>query len=120
MVVQITKNKPLDTLQTALSAQFPAAKVSEIFFHYDALTRSARLGDYETCLLNGGKFVEAVLKCLHYRRTHDEVDSVKVEDEVNMLEKATSLNVSDKMTIPRTLRLIYKHPNRRTKPQHNS
>jgi len=120
VVVQITKNSPLDELQTALSEQFPAAKVREIFFHYDALTRGARLGDYEACLLSGGKFVEAALKCLHYRRTHYEVDSVKVEDEVNMLEKATSLNVSEKMTIPRTLRLVYEHRNKRGGAHNNS
>jgi hypothetical protein len=120
VVAQITKNSPLDALQTALSAQFPAAKVREIFYHYDALARSARLGDYEACLLSGGKFVEATLKCLHYRRTHDEVDSIKVEDEVNMLEKAPTLNVSERMTIPRTLRLIYEHRNRRGGAHNNS
>ncbi len=118
--MQVAKNRPLDTLQATLSTLFPVAKVSEIFFHYDILIRSARLGDYETCLLNGGKFVEAVLKCLHYRRTGNEVDSVTVEQEVKQLENETSLNTSERLTIPRTLRIIYEHRNKRGGAHNNS
>jgi hypothetical protein len=111
--VQTVKNKPVDELRMALSTQFPPGKVNEIFIHYDTLTRSAQLGDYEKCLVNGGKFVEAVLKCLHYRRTQTETDSLKAEEEVKALENATSLDISERMTIPRTLRLIYEHRNKR-------
>ncbi|SRR6266851_1683803 len=113
MGTQLATNNPLDKLRIALLASFPARKVDEILLHYEILSREAQLDRYESCLVNGGKFVEAVLKCLHYRRTRDEVDSVRVDEEIRLLESAFSLSESERMTIPRTLRIIYEHRNKR-------
>jgi hypothetical protein len=113
MITQLAVAKPLDKLHGALSAHFPAKKVDEILNHYAILKREARLDHYETCLVNGGKFVEAVLKCLHYRRTVEVVESVKVDDEIRQLEGAISLDDSERMTIPRILRAIYECRNKR-------
>ena len=107
MATQLAIIKPLDKLHTALSAQFPTKKVDEILFHYETLKREAHLDHYESCLVNGGKFVEAVLKCLHFKRSGVEIESIKVDDEIRQLENATSLNDSERMIIPRILRAIY-------------
>jgi hypothetical protein len=103
----------LDNLRQALSTKFPSEKVDEVLEHYTILKRAARLDQYETCLVNGGKFVEAVLKCLNYLLTGRDVDSVKVDELVRQLENAASLNAFEKTTIPRVLRAIYEFRNKR-------
>lgn len=113
MKTQTAIAQPLDKLKTALATIFPVEKVDEILFHFEALKRESRIDHYDTCLVHGGKFVEAVLKCLHYRRTQVEVNSLKVEDEINQLANATALNDSERMTIPRILRAIYECRNKR-------
>ncbi len=116
MATQIARDQLLDKLRAALSAKFPPKKVDEILYHYDVLKRKARLDDYESCLVNGGTFVEAVLKCLHYLRTGNEVDSLDAGQEIDQLAKLQRNNIldtSERLTIPRTLRVIYEHRNRR-------
>jgi len=103
----------LDKLRAALSTKFPASKVDEVLDHYNILKRAARLDQYETCLVNGGKFVEAVLKCLHYLQTGREVNSVKVDEIVRQLENVAGLNDFERLTIPRILRAIYECRNKR-------
>ncbi len=103
----------LDKLRTALSLKFPASKVDEVLDHYNILKRAARLDQYETCLVNGGKFVEAVLKCLHYLQTGREVESVKVDEIVRQLENAAALNDFERLTVPRILKAIYECRNKR-------
>jgi predicted transcriptional regulator with HTH domain len=63
--------------------------------------------------VNGGKFVEAVLKCLHFLRTGNEVDSLDAGQEIDQLQRNNILEPSERLTIPRTLRVIYEHRNRR-------
>ena len=48
------------------------------------------------------------------------VDAVRVEQEVIQLERCTTLSESERMTLPRTLRLIYEHRNRRGAAHNNS
>lgn len=113
MTTQVIATQSMAKLQAALNAKLPPSKVDEIFDHYNELRRRARVEDWGTCLVEGGKFVEAVLKCFHYLNTKDEVDSLKVEDEVKHLENATHLTAFERMTIPRALRLIYEFRNKR-------
>jgi hypothetical protein len=113
MTTATAVTQSLSRLQRALAAKFPPNKVDELLYHFNMLMREARLDDWESCFINGGKFVEAVLKCFHFLRTSNEVDSVKVDEEVRQLEQTTSLSVFERMTIPRALRLIYEIRNRR-------
>ncbi len=113
MTTQMVATHLLDRLHTALSIKFSPKKVDEILLHYSMLRNAARLDQYETCLVNGGKFVEAVLKCLHYLRTGDDVDSLTVANVVKQLESDGSLNSSEKTTIPRILQAIYEYRNKR-------
>jgi hypothetical protein len=113
MTTETAATQSLDRLRTALIIKFPPQKVDEILYHYNVLRREARLEDWEKCLLNGGKFVEAVLKCFHYLSIGDEVDSIKVDEEVRRLEQATHLNDFERLTVPRALRLIYEFRNKR-------
>lgn len=113
MTTQVAATQPLDRLRTALIAKFPSKKVDEILYHYNILRREARLDHWESCLLNGGKFVEAVLKCFHYLSTGNEIDSVKVDEEIRQLESAVHLSDFERLTVPRALRLMYEFRNKR-------
>lgn len=113
MTTQGVTARSLDKLRDALIAKFPSVKVDEVLYHYSILRREARLDHWEACLVNGGKFVEAVLKCFHYLSTGDEVDSVKADEEIRRLENVTHLNSFERMTVPRALRLIYEFRNKR-------
>jgi hypothetical protein len=113
VITQVAATQSLDRLRVALIAKFPPKKVDEILYHYNILRREARLDHWEPCLLNGGKFVEAVLKCFHYLITGNEVDSVKVDEEVRRLEGAVHLSDFERLTVPRALRLIYEFRNKR-------
>lgn len=111
----------LEKLRAALSAKFPPAKVDEILRYYSLLKTEARLDHYDDCLVNGGKFVEAVLKCLHYLAAENEIDVVnKVDQEIRYLENVATLDDSERLTIPRTLRVIYEHRNKRGGAHNNS
>ena len=113
MTTQVAATQSLDRLRTALIAKFPSKKVDEVLNHYNVLRREARLDHWEACLVNGGKFVEAVLKCFRYLITGDEVDSVKAEEEIRRLENAVQLSDFERLTIPRALRLLYEFRNKR-------
>src|SRR5438046_2120331 len=113
MTTQLATTQLLDKLSKALSTKFPPKKVDEALQHYSILRRAARLDQYETCIVNGGKFVEAVLKCLHYLRTGNEIDSLTAATVIKQLESDGSLNDSEKTTIPRVLQAIYEYRNKR-------
>src|SRR5260370_41696734 len=106
MTTQVAATQPLDRLRTALIAKFPPKKVDEVLYHYNVLRREARLDHWESCLVNGGKFVEAVLKCFHYLSTGDGIDSVKADEEIRRLENAVHLSDFERLTVPRALRLM--------------
>ena len=122
-------NPLLEKLRDALSAIFPVKRVNEVLFHYEALRREIlrdRYEGYESCLVNGGKFAEAVLKCLRYLRNGDDLDTLPgkgVEDEIEQLrtfKSTTSLGDIQRLLIPRTLRVIYDHRNKRGGAHNNS
>src|SRR5258706_2906954 len=119
MTMQVAATQSLDRLRTALITKFPPKKVDEVLYHYNVLRREFRLDHWEPCLVNGGKFVEAVLKCFRYLITGDEVDSVKADEEIRRLENAVQLSDFERLTIPRALRLMYEFRNKRG-AAHNS
>src|SRR5260370_27830123 len=92
MTTQVAATQSLDKLRTALIAKFPPKKVDEVLYHYNILRREDRLNHWESCLVNGGKCVEAVLKCFRYLTTGAEVDSVKADEEIRRLENAVHLS----------------------------
>ncbi len=113
MTMQVAATQSLDKLRTALIVKFPPKKVDEVLYHYNVLRREFRLDHCESCLVNGGKFVEAVLKCFHYLSTGNEVDSLKADEEIRRLENAVHLSDFERLTVPRSLRLIYEFRNKR-------
>ncbi|HYT42522.1 MAG TPA: hypothetical protein VEP90_09255, partial [Methylomirabilota bacterium] len=113
MTTQVAATQSLDSLRTALIAKFPPKKVDEVLYHYNVLRREARLDHLESCLVNGGKFVEAILKCFHYLSTGDEIDSIKADEVIKRLENAVHLSDFERLTVPRALRLIYEFRNKR-------
>lgn len=120
MIQQMQKNQPIEAFRSALSRRFPSDKVDEILTFYDSSTQNFRLEDYASCLVEAGKMVEAVTKCLHFLRTQEVVDAVKVEQEINQLEHCTSLDDSERLRIPHVLKVIYEHRNHRGAAHNNS
>ena len=116
MIIPTATNRLFVELRTALSKIFPPAKVDEVFAYYESLRKDFRLDHYDNCLVNGGKFAEAVLKCLRYLRLGDVVDSLNAGEEIGELGRAsstTSLGDSQRLLIPRVLRIVYDHRNKR-------
>src|SRR5579885_775303 len=107
MATQLAMTKSFEKFRTELSIKFPAKKVDEILQYYEALRRDAWLDRYDSCLVNSGKFVEAVLKCFHFLRTDIEVDSINnANNEIQQLESDINLNIFERMTIPRVIKAI--------------
>ena len=119
MATQTVAKQLFEELRSALSTNFPVAKVDEVLTYYEALRKDFRLDRYDSCLVNGGKFTEAVLKCLHFLRTGNVVDSLGTGgagEEIVQLGKATSTTVLNdivRVIIPRILRVIYDFRNKR-------
>ncbi len=113
MATTMAATQSLDRLRSALVTKFPPHKVDEILLFFNKLMKEARHEHWDTCINDGGKFAEAVLKCFHYQRTGIEVDSVKVDEEARLLGQTAGLNEFERLTIPRALRLIYEFRNRR-------
>ena len=113
MTTQIETIKPLTKLRSALATKFPLDKVDEVLDHYKTLRKEARLEHWSPCLVSGGMFVEAVLKCFHFLSTGTVVNSVKADEEIKKLENANHLSDFERLTIPRALRLIYELRNKR-------
>jgi hypothetical protein len=101
-----TAVQSMDKLRAALAAKFPPSAVNEIIFFFNKLLRDARYGRGSDCITAAKNFVEANLKCLHYRRTGTEVDSIAVAEEISDLEQATSLSKPERTAIPHTLQRI--------------
>lgn len=101
-----------DRLHRALITKFPPDTVDEALFFFNKLRQEARYEHWVSCIDNGGRFVETLLKCFHHLRTDVEVDSINVNEEIKALEQTTALSDSERLIIPHALRLIYDFRNR--------
>ncbi len=101
-----------DRLRSALITKFPPGTVDEALFFFNKLRQEARYEHWVSCIDNGGRFVETLLKCFHHLRTDVEVDSINVNEEIKALEQTTVLSDSERLIIPHALRLIYDFRNR--------
>lgn len=123
MTTQMVTTDALDKLRTALVTRFPKAKVDEVLNSYRAIRKEARLERYRACELEGGHFVEAVLKCFHYQRTREEVDTLPTTADraIGQIESDTAhFDEIERLMIPKALRLMYTFRNKRGVAHNNS
>lgn len=102
-----------DHVKAALKAAIPAALLTPLLNHHRELRRALLTGDWEKCLVRGGKFAEVVMKIIHYLRTKNLVKSISVQKEIQEAEKDTSVSNEIRMMIPRHVRALYDHRSNR-------
>jgi hypothetical protein len=103
----------LEELRTQLNRHLDNTLVDEILEHYRVLKIAFATQDWEKCLVRGGKFSEAVLKAIHFLRTGEVLQTIKVESEINEVAKCITLPEEIRLTIPRTVRILYDHRSKR-------
>lgn len=96
-----------DQVNSALKAAIPGALLTPMLDHHRELKRAFLTGDWEKCLVRGGKFAEVVMKIVHYLRTNNLVKSISVQKEIQEAEKDTSVSNEIRMMIPRHVRALY-------------
>lgn len=102
--------KPEPKLEDLLTAKFAAQHIAAVMRHYQKATEKFQLGDWETVIDKGGKFVEAVLKTLwvHIGETVPPHKSFKAGAIIDGLAKAPATHDDAvRLTIPRACRVIY-------------
>lgn len=77
--------------------------------HYDEAMTAYGQTKWERCITKGGKFVEAILKCLHYFTTENTVKRIEVGKEIDSLKGLPKdrFDHSIRLLIPRACRLVY-------------
>jgi hypothetical protein len=103
----------LDKIKADLAAHIDARIVNEILEHHNALKTSFRLQDWEKCLVRGGKFVEAVMKAIHFIRTGKVTKQISVSLEIEEASKQSDLPEPLRLLIPRATRVLYDHRSKR-------
>ena len=96
-----------DEVKSALKASIPAALLTPLLDHHRELNRALLTGDWEKCLVRGGKFAETVMKIVHYIRTNNVIKGISVQKEIQDAEKDTAVSTEIRMTIPRQVRALY-------------
>lgn len=100
-------------IEAGLTSRLPGRVVTRLLQHHADLRRSTYAGDWEKALVKGGKFAEAVMKVIRYLRAGDIVSNVSVDDEIKKAEQAPNLPPELRTMIPRHVRVIYEHRNKR-------
>lgn len=103
----------LEQIKSQLSIYIHSTIVDEIIEHYRVLKTAFDTQDWEKCLVRGGKFSEAVMKAIHFLRTGEILQTIKVESEINEVSNCTNLPEEIRLIIPRTVRVLYDHRNKR-------
>lgn len=99
------------SVQEMLQDRFDHAHASAAIEHFQRMLEEFQKRDWEQSCLKGGKFVEAVLKCLwlHVGQTlppERDFKAGKVMDDLERLPKGSTSD-SIRVTIPRACRFVY-------------
>ncbi len=92
-----------------LASKFKIQQVKALLKHFnDARTFYSRR-DWEHAISKTGKFVEVVLKCIHYFTTGNYITTVNVGKEIDRLQglPKQSFDSTFRLLIPRVCRVIY-------------
>jgi len=102
-----------DSVRRLLAAAFPQTLVDDLLEHHHALKAASLSGDWEKCLVRGGKVAETVMKIVRFLRTGSQAKGISVESEIREAEKAAALPDEVRLLIPRHVRVLYDHRSRR-------
>lgn len=102
-----------NAVKSALGAAIPAPLVDDLLQHHQAARVAYACGDWEKCLLRGGKLAETVAKLLHYLREDSCPTHVQVESEMQKAEYAAALPEEMRLLVPRHVRVLYDHRSKR-------
>jgi hypothetical protein len=106
------KPEPLELsteIQKALAKHLSSAYVSAMLKHFAGIRQAYFSRDWETCCTKAGKFVEALLKGIHFFTTGDKLKRISVGAEIDRLTNLPqgSHNESIRLLIPRVCRALY-------------
>lgn len=102
-----------DTARRVLTGAFPQELVDDLLEHHQAARVAHLCGDWEKCLLRGGKLAETVAKLLHHLREGSCPVQISVECEIHKAEGASGLPDEMRVIVPRHIRVLYDHRNKR-------
>ena len=102
-----------DTVRAALIQRFPEELIDDLLDHHQAAKMGHLCGDWEKCLLRGGKLAETAAKLLRYLTEGSYPASVSVEAEIHKAENAPNLPKEMRVLVPRHIRILYDHRNKR-------
>lgn len=99
----------ISEIKKAIGKALGATYVSSILRHFTNIRKAYFAGDWETCCAKGGKFVEALLKGLHFYTTQNRLKRIKVGTEIDRLINLPRNNFdpSIRLLIPRICRSLY-------------
>lgn len=103
----------LDYIKAELETRIPSTIVEKILSHHNALKTAFRLQDWEKCLVRGGKLSETIMRAIHFMRTEKDIKQISVDTEINEIGKRNDFPESIRLLIPRAVRVLYDHRNRR-------
>jgi hypothetical protein len=102
------ENNPIET---SLASIFDPNHVKSALGHFVAATEESQKGNWELCIVKGGKFIEAILKilCLHVGNSLPYDRQFKASTIITDLKKLPIGTFSDsiRLTIPRACEFIY-------------
>jgi hypothetical protein len=102
-----------DRVKTLLAPVLPEPMLDGLLQHHHALKTASLIGDWEKCLLRGGKMAEAIMRVVRFLRTGSGAKAISVESEIREAEKAATLPDEMRVLIPRHVRVLYDHRSKR-------
>jgi len=96
-------------IQKAISKQLNPAYVAAMLNHFAGIRQAYFAQDWETCCTKAGKFVEALLKGMHFYTTGNKPKRISVGTEIDRLTNLPrdAHNESIRLLIPRVCRSLY-------------
>jgi len=102
-----------DRVAALLASAFPKSLVDNLLEHHHAAKVASLSGDWEKCLLRGGKIAETVMRIVRFLRTGSQAKGISVDSEIRQAENATALPDEIRLLIPRHVRVLYDHRSKR-------
>ena len=102
-----------DMVKKLLQSSFPTNLVAKLLEHHQVIKLAYATGDWEKCLVRGGKFAEATMKLVRFARNGSTAAAISVDDEIQKAQREGSLPAELRTLVPRHARVLYDHRNKR-------
>lgn len=103
------KDQPINEIKLIIARLLGAGYVASVLKYFTDIQKAYLSQKWETCCTKAGKFVEALLKGLHFHTTHRRLSRINVGQEIDRLNglPRNSFNPSIRLLIPRVCRCLY-------------